>query len=565
MKRIIFAAILLVCGSAATSNALHAQTYGGAVLDHDIMMPSDFISLSQTQVFGTARSMAMGGAFTSLGGDVSSISINPAGVGMFSHNVISLTPMVSISNASTAGVPTWVGNNKSKFGFSNMGAVFSLSEYKSGSLIAINAGFAYNRLADYNSQMSFSSESLYSPARDVAVPSIVDVFSNQLGGAGIYPSADNGLMDYDNDPYFWPAQAAYNTLMIDPIGGDAGWTTNAIGYNASVLGSYEMKQAGRADEYAFSLAANIGNYLYLGATVSLQEITQSTKYIYQEEYNYYDDEGGYARPGNSDGTGVDPDPDVILSKQALYSNLWQGTSLSGVGTNIKLGMVIRPMRALRIGVAYHSPTYYTLARTYKTSMEAKFIDNNNDDVWAEGSTSPEFVDNYENSWKFRTPSKLLVGASLQFGSFGVLTADYERQWYNWTRVSYSPGALTPYDYKTNFEANYKASNTLRLGVEVKPIPVVALRAGCGVSSSAIRDNVNLYSSPVPTSNHYITCGLGFQLSRSTSLDLAYQYYHQNYSSYYLFYSEFDDGIAGSNLFNSSMDRHYITASLTFRL
>ena len=83
MRRVIMLCVgALMASVAATqvqAQALPNLRFGGAVMDHDIMMARDFASLSQTHAFGTARSMAMGGAFTSLGADMSSISQNPAG------------------------------------------------------------------------------------------------------------------------------------------------------------------------------------------------------------------------------------------------------------------------------------------------------------------------------------------------------------------------------------------------------------------------------------------------------------------------------------------------------
>ncbi len=555
MKRILLIALFSLATSAVS---LQAQSFGGAVLDHDMMMPTDFASLSQTQAFGTSRSMAMGGAFTSLGADLSTVGINPAGLGMFSQAAVSITPMISIANSSTAGKPTWKGDSRTKFVVPNFGVSVKLSESSKSSVIALNAAFTYNRIADYNSRMSFSSESPYNPQTDALVPTIADVFMEQLAGANIYPSS-KGDMDYDNNPYFWPAQSAYKTYLIDPMSDGAGdfWGTNVIGHNASVLSSYEVLQKGRADEYSFAIGGNIGNYLYFGATLGVQDIDQSTEYLYQEEY-LYDTDGGYAF-GSID----DTDP---LASQANYSSLWQRVRLSGGGANLKLGFIARPTRALRIGAAFHSPTYYTLSRIYETSTETQLIDNSNDNVDTYVSPVQEFIDNYEYSWQFRTPSKLLLGASLQLGNMGIISLDYERQWYNWIRVSNAPAELTPYDYQQSYESNYKPVNTLRAGIEVKPVPQLALRAGGGMSTSMLKNESLFYSSPVATNSHYITCGVGFQFSAATSLDLAYQYHHQNYSSYRLFYVEYADGTSSSSdLFNSELNRHYISATLTFKL
>ena len=59
-------------------------------MDRDIVTPSDLFELSQTTFsLGTARSMAMAGAFTSLGADLTSMAINPAGLGMYRRDHVS--------------------------------------------------------------------------------------------------------------------------------------------------------------------------------------------------------------------------------------------------------------------------------------------------------------------------------------------------------------------------------------------------------------------------------------------------------------------------------------------
>ena len=90
----IWAAALVATG------ALQAQqrgtlAFGGAVLNQDGVLAGEMAQMSQPQALGTARSMALGGAFTSLGADLASMSINPAGLGMYRRNEIALTPMMT--------------------------------------------------------------------------------------------------------------------------------------------------------------------------------------------------------------------------------------------------------------------------------------------------------------------------------------------------------------------------------------------------------------------------------------------------------------------------------------
>ena len=77
--------------------------FGGLMMDRDGMMSNDMYTLSQVGFgFGTARSMAMAGAFTSLGGDLASMGINPAGLGMYRSNDVSFSPMMGFNNASNS-------------------------------------------------------------------------------------------------------------------------------------------------------------------------------------------------------------------------------------------------------------------------------------------------------------------------------------------------------------------------------------------------------------------------------------------------------------------------------
>ena len=121
--------IVALCAAFVAAAPLQAQNtgleFGGSVLNHDMLWATDLAQLSQTHVFGTARVMGMGGAFTSLGADLSSMSLNPAGLGMYRRNEISLTPLVPMAKASTAGTASWKGNSKSQFAFANVGVALN--------------------------------------------------------------------------------------------------------------------------------------------------------------------------------------------------------------------------------------------------------------------------------------------------------------------------------------------------------------------------------------------------------------------------------------------------------
>ena len=160
MKKVwIAAAALLVGWSPAAAQSKYQYEIGGMMLGNDAMSPGDLFSLSQVQFnFSTARSMGMGGAFTSLGADQASMSINPAGLGMYLDNEVAITPMLSLSRSSTEGMTPYQGNSRNRFALGNIGAVFNVYE-GSGRLVSFNLGIGYNRLADYNYNYSFQYKS----------------------------------------------------------------------------------------------------------------------------------------------------------------------------------------------------------------------------------------------------------------------------------------------------------------------------------------------------------------------------------------------------------------------
>ena len=215
---------LLIASAAIVGTASAQYKFGGLMMDHDGMMSNDMFSLSQVNFgFGTARSMGMAGAFASLGGDVSSMGINPAGLGMYRHNEVTITPIMGFRRSANSAAD-WGDNKQSRFALSNIGAVFNVYESGRTGLVSVSVGIGYNRVADFNYRYGFTSESgvSSSPYR-----SINDAFVRQLGQSGIFPDK-NGTLNYDYDiAYFWGGALAYNGYMLDTDEDELGryWTT----------------------------------------------------------------------------------------------------------------------------------------------------------------------------------------------------------------------------------------------------------------------------------------------------------------------------------------------------
>lgn len=558
---------IIILAAVATTSAATAQESGGLIMGKDLLMPSDLFELSQTQFnFGTARAMAMAGAFTSLGADLSSMSINPAGLGMYRHNDISITPMMSFVRSSSNADP-YGRNKRDRFAMANVGIVTNVYE-GSGNLVSINLGFGYNRIADLNYDYSYQ--------RWGQAATIGDAYARQLNWAGMskndfYTNNGAGNWNWDYIPAdLFNAALAYRGFLVDQV--DAAdpstWQPTWVGNNADIAHFTTMRSRGSIGEYALSLGANINNKLYIGATLGIQSVYQHKYIDYAEEF-FYDDGVGTAADGHGQ-SGLD--------YQLLWWKLNQDVVINGSGINFKAGFVYRPFTNLRIGAAIHTPTYYTLDYKFQSSAAGLAYANNNSDPNVQpdsqgfistatdnNMTSPLIVDEGPNNWSFVSPTRLLLGASYSFGDRAVISVDYERDWYNGIRMKDNPlGDTFRAGYDDTFRNNLKGASILRIGAEFKPLPALALRAGYGYSGSAFKDDNVFFSSPVIKQTTYYGAGVGFALAPGVILDVAYQYLSSKTTDYYLFYVQDNEGLAESARYNTTFTRHNVAMTLGFR-
>lgn len=534
---------LMLC-SAAKGEAFDS---GGLVIDPSTITAFDIFNSSTTQFsLGTARSAAMAGAMTSLGADASSMSINPAGMGMYRSNEIVFTPMMTFSRAKS-NAATFEGNSKNRFGIGNFSMVAKLRESSTG-VTAINMGIAYNRLADFNYKYSFATQGTAGSS------SIADIFAGQLAAGQITSTQLKGNYDgagyfmWDRfDPTYWGAILGYKTGLINDSNG--GWGRDMIGSAAGVDGYTTVESKGSAGEWVWSLGMNFGSKFYLGFSLGAATINRERHIYYGEGYNYT--------------------TDPALNYQMEHFNYDQVAKMKGTGVNFKIGAIYRPIESLRIGVAFHTPTYYSVTYSYQGGMTSEIKANNNVDDYkldSNGYIRPPFseetvvlVDDGDYSWSYTSPTRLMFGVSYTIAKQLILSVDYERDWYNSMRLKDSPyGAL----YKGYIKDTFKGSNTVRAGAEWRFIPQMAVRMGYGLWSGALTDNTAIYSSPVTYRTEYMSAGFGVALSKHFTIDATYQFCKNNMTPYKTFYG-YDSSIdIASPTINTTLERHNLLLSLT---
>ena len=547
MKRFISIVAVLL----AAIGVAEAQNTSGILLNRDIIPASSLLSLSQRESTGTARSMAMGGAFTSLGGDLASFGYNPAGFGMYQRNEISVTLGLGINQAKNYNAYNTAGNSNVRIAVNNFGASFKVYE-SSKKLTAINFAIGYNKTADYNYNMAYAGPQTAS--------SLADAFADIANANGLLINSDNkisdskGYIDYEMNPYFWGSVMGYKAGLINK--GSNGWYPDEIGPNAKMTQYTELQSRGSAGEFSFAFGFNFNNIVYLGASLDIQSIQRQQTIYYNEYINY---------------EGTTPDA-TEYPYQLRDFQFDQTISVDGSGVGAKFGVVVRPIEALRIGLAVHTPTYYSMAYRYSASLSSSALsagDNPygwnvvNGYVYADENT-PTLQDGGDYRWEFTTPTRLLAGISYTIGKYAVVSADYEYCASRSLKWNYTP-ASTGYTNET-FADNLKGTHAVRGGIEAKPMPWFAVRVGGGYRSSVLKNNYDFvaFSEPVADTVWYASAGVGFRLSEVTSIDLAYQYRNARYSDYYSFYTKLGDTPNASPLYGLDVVNHNIALTFAFR-
>ena len=545
---------LFVAMAALTTSVLgvQAQNTTGLLLNRDIIPASTFVSLSQRESAGTARSMAMGGAFTSLGGDMASFGYNPAGFGMYQRNEISVSLGLGVSRALNYNAYNNGANSSTRFSINNFGASFQVYE-GTGKLTAVNFAFGYNKVADYN--YNLSTQSL------PTVSSLADAFADMANGGGLTINSDNkitdsrGYYDYEMNPYYWGTVLAYKSGLINR--GSNGWYPDEIAGGAEMTQYTSLKSRGSAGEYSLAFGFNFSNVVYLGASLDIQSIERRQTIYYTEYINY--------------GAGAKPNPSEY-PYQLRDFDFNQSMLIDGTGLGAKFGIIVRPVEALRIGFAVHTPTYYSVLYRYSANLSSKAWSaaddpygwaSSNGFVYADEET-PVLYDKGDFRWRFTTPTRLLAGLSCTIGQYAVISADYEYDAYRGLKLNYAP--TDPGYDNSLFRNSLKGVHIVRAGIEAKPTPWLSLRVGGGYKTGILRPNYDYValSEPIDDTSWYASAGLGFRLGKVTSIDLAYQYRNIRYSDYYAYRTQLGAIPNASPLYGLDIMKHNIAMTFAFR-
>jgi long-subunit fatty acid transport protein len=489
MKKIVFLiGILCACNVAIFSQGNEIDAY----------------TLSNTELSGTARSMAMGGAFGALGGDMSALSANPAGLGIYRSSEVNGTLGLSMVNTSS----NWYGINtnskKTSFTPDNIGFELYMPT-ASGSILNWNVGFSYNRVKNFNRDYRMRNSGMPNSMADY----IGFLATNAFGyNKGISES------EFLNNPYTnsnlqgnWLPILGYDSYFINDNEGNNYWSS-IFGEYKPVKTGLRMSERGHVDEMNFGIGTNISNILYLGASLSVTDMDYKL-YSDYEEYNELNDQ--------------------------MYLENWLTTT--GKGYSVNVGAILN-LQMIRLGVAYNSPRWYKMTDYFDARGES-FLDGVDDEPFI--AYTPE---NCYNNYSFRTPGKwIFSGAIIPCKESVYISVDYEITNYKGMHFSDEDGYDNGFYVNDNIEADFGISHTLKLGAELKITPQFAIRGGYimqtnPINSKVVNNDVEIapsgtiphFAAQSKTTNYY-TAGLGYRFTPNFYMDLACVYKVSNDNVY----------------------------------
>jgi len=401
----------------------------------------DVIRVSSYYNDGTARFNAMGGAFSSLGGDLSAISINPASSSIFTYNEFGITIGYDDNTIENNLNGSLSKTKSSAETLNQLGGVWVFTNGKA------KFSFAYNlqNVYSYNDDFNFSGNN---------TSSIDKYFLYYADGV---PSDDlliysdettQSVYRYLGENYGFGDQQAflgYQGFVINSLDNSNNtYETNAI-YN-QVIQDINIERIGNHYKHSINIGGSYNNHLFFGANLNFHTIEFQERKIFNES--------GYSSNSKLQSVNFDE----------YYNSI-------GNGFSIQFGSIIK-IRNFRIGISYQSPTWIDFDEENEQILETKVSSGNQIKTY---SIDPKTVNIYDK-YRLRLPSKSTIGFSHVFGQRGLISFDYEITKYN---NAMFPDNDDKYLNELNYIINdelYATAQSIRLGGEYR-IKNNSLRAG----------------------------------------------------------------------------------------
>lgn len=413
--------------------------------------PSDALRYAWLTMSGTARNQAIGGANAAIGGDLSSLSYNPAGIGLFRTGEFVISPGFGFGTSKAGYLGNNATQNSSNFRFGSTGVILPM--HGGGRTRNVTFGFGVNRLADFNNTVYVQGRNSQSSYSEKYLEELIN----------------NNVRDPNRaaNDYPYGSSLAFNTYLVDTVSGPGG---TLAGYRSlatpktGVNQQQTLQTAGGMTEISLGLSGNFGDKLYIGGSLNWNTLNYERNSIFREA-----------------------DATTNTKNNFNYFEVEDYLATTGMGVNLKLGLIYRPVESLRLGFALHTPTVFNLkdsyASTVTTDLEGYFGSGTKTQSSRDfnNGLDGEFTYNYNN------PLRIMGGVAYVFREDadvamqrGFISADIE--YINYAGASFSTAdpangsASYLNDLNKAVDATLGSAINARMGGELK-FETLMVRAG----------------------------------------------------------------------------------------
>ena len=435
---------------------------------------------------GTARFLGSGGALNAIGGDVSTISYNPAGLGVYSTDELTLTLNTHWTNTRFGQQPreSWP-----YAAINNAAYVKTMTTGHETGLKSWNMAFTYNSVQSFKRRGSYIGNSNSSMADFLAA------YSTGL-------TADD--MSYENENTGWASVLAYDAHLISPDGD--GWKSN-VSENENA-NSFSLNESSINNEFALSFGWNFNNKVFAGVSFVGHYLDYNLYSSYTEEYS-----------------------DNLLGNTRSYQ-------AHGAGFTGKIGIIYKPSKWVRLGAAFHTPGIYLYNDKVATSFR------NNDSIY-----SSPYYDTFFRS-RLQTPLKASASIGIHLGKYGIFGLDYQFTNFQNTRVGRDKTAAInsktgiylrdQHVIRGGFEIRPIDWFSLRIGAGYYS-PYTSQNMADALLYNDTDTEIGYYTDG---GSYSINCGIGFKFNIQY-LDFAYVY-QAHHGTYHPYSTDFANEWGGSH-------------------
>ena len=402
----------------------------------------DALEYTESNTSGTARFNAMSGAFSALGGDISSIFSNPAGSAVFNNNNFSFS--LSSNNYSNESIILETSEKKSKnnFGFDQIGGAIIYNNIDPDSkwkkiVFALN----YNKTKNYNNIFGVNN---FNNENSIDSYFLSNSENLRLDQISAYDDESISQAYAEIGSYFGYAHQqaflGYYSYILEPneyIDDNVLYSSNIPAGNFSQsVGSFTRGSNG---VFSVNFGFQYDKNLFLGINLNSHVIDRENTYLFNESNE------------NNSTSSINVNNVYFENRLSTY----------GEGFSFQLGLINKISDILRLGISYQSPTWFEISEESSQYIETIVTESDNQRLEI---VNPNVINIFED-YKINTPSKLTASLAIVFKNLGLISFDYSNE--NYQNLKFKPENDFYFSGLNNaISTSLSNVNTYRVGTEI---------------------------------------------------------------------------------------------------